>query len=209
MNEKNKVEISGVVESELEFNNTQYGESFYKMIISAERNSGIKDSISLLISERLINIRESHVGKFIKVKGEFRSHNLHEEDKSKLILYVFVREFEFVQDTNEQKVINHIELEGYICKKPVFRITPLGREVTDIIFAVNRIYGKSDYIPCICWGRNAKYIEHFNAGNHFKLSGRIQSRMYVKKDSEGNEENKIAYEVSINQLEVLGDKKCV
>lgn len=205
--ESNKVKISGIIETELKFNNKQHGESFYNMIISVERNSGVKDYISLLISERLINIRENYIGQHIIVTGQFRSYNLHSENKSKLILYVFVRELEFIQNTKTNEAINHIELEGYICKNPIFRTTPLGREIADILLAVNRPYGKSDYIPCICWGRNARYVDNFKVGDNVCIQGRIQSREYAKKISEQETEIKTAYEVSIISYELIFDEQ--
>ena len=197
--ENNKVEVSGIIESELEFNNVQCGESFYKMIISVERSSGLKDNIPLLISERIINIRENYIGKYMKITGVFRSYNFHEENKSRLILYVFVKEWEIIDESGN---INEVFLEGYICKEPVYRKTPLGREIADLLIAINRPYGKSDYIPCICWGRNARYVNSFKIGEHCAIWGRIQSREYIKK-TDDEMETKIAYEVSISKLECI------
>ena len=204
MNPKNKVEIDGIIESE--FNKKQYDESFYRMIISVERNSGMKDSIPLLISERIINIRENYIGKYMKIIGEFRSYNCHEEDKNKLILFVFVREWEIIDEPECRKPNNNIELEGYICKEPIYRKTPLGREIADLLLAVNRPYGKSDYIPCICWGRNARYAAGFEVGSRCTIWGRIQSREYMKKISEEEIETKIAYEISVSKLEYTEEK---
>lgn len=201
--EGNNVEISGVVETNLEFNNAQFGENFYKMMISVERNSGIKDYIPVLISDRLINVRENYCGKYISIIGQFRSYNEHDDKKSKLVLYVFAKEYEFI---NEHKGdVNHIELIGYICKEPIYRTTPLGREIADVLLAVNRQYGKSDYIPCICWGRNARYANNLCVGSHCKITGRIQSREYIKKFSDEITENKVAYEISVTQIEILND----
>lgn len=201
--EENNVKISGVVESNLEFNNTQFGENFYKMMVSVKRNSGIKDCIPVLISDRLINIRENYCGKFINIVGQFRSYNEHDDKRSKLVLYVFTKEYEFIDDYNGDA--NYIELNGYICKDPIYRMTPLGREIADMLLAVNRQYGKSDYIPCIAWGRNARYIKNLCVGTHCKIIGRIQSREYVKKFSDEMVENRIAYEISVSQIEVLND----
>lgn len=200
---ENSVKISGVIFSEPEFNNTQYGESFYKMMILTERNSGTNDLVPVLISDRLINIREKHYGKYINITGQFRSYNEHEEKKNKLILYVFVKECEFVDKHGEDDV-NYIELTGFICKEPVYRKTPLGREIADLLIAVNRPYGKSDYIPCICWGRNARFVSKLCVGSQCKIIGRIQSREYTKTSDEMIK-IKMAYEVSISQLEVFND----
>jgi single-stranded DNA-binding protein len=193
--EENNVRISGIVESNLEFNNTQFGENFYKMMVSVKRNSGIKDYIPVLISDRLINVRENYCGKFINIVGQFRSYNEHDDKRSKLVLYVFAKEYEFIDEHKED--INLIELTGYVCKDPIYRKTPLGREIADVLLAVNRQYCKSDYIPCICWGRNAKFVKDLETGAHIKLTGRIQSRNYNK-----NDEIKTAYEMSVNLLEV-------
>ena len=140
-----------------------------------------------------------------KVSGQFRSYNRHEEQKNRLILSVFVREVSFVEDEIEGAKTNSILLDGYICKAPIYRKTPLGREIADLLLAVNRPYGKSDYIPCICWGRNARYAAGFDVGTHIQVLGRIQSREYVKKLSETETEKRVAYEVSVSKLECLED----
>ena len=137
------------------------------------------------------------------MSGQFRSYNRHEEKKNRLVLSVFVRELEFAEEEPESSRTNQIFLEGYICKMPVYRKTPLGREIADLLVAVNRPYGKSDYIPCICWGRNARYASGFEVGAHIQLWGRIQSREYTKKISEEEIERRIAYEVSVSKLEFI------
>lgn len=139
------------------------------------------------------------------VSGQFRSYNRHEEQKNRLVLSVFVREVEFVEEEMDGAKTNSILLDGYICKAPVYRKTPLGREIADLLLAVNRPYGKSDYIPCICWGRNARYASGFEVGAHVQVLGRIQSREYIKKISEIETEKRIAYEVSVSKLEYMED----
>ena len=134
---------------------------------------------------------------------QFRSYNRHEEQKNRLVLSVFAREIEFIEEEPDGAKTNHILLEGYMCKKPVYRKTPLGREIADLLLAVNRPYGKSDYIPCICWGRNARYASGFEVGEHVRILGRIQSREYVKKLSETETETRTAYEVSVSKLECI------
>ena len=101
---------------------------------------------------------------------------------------------------------NQIFLDGFICKKPVYRMTPLGREIADILLAVNRAYGKSDYIPCICWGRNARYAGSLEVGGHIQLWGRIQSRQYQKRVSEDEVVNRVAYEISVSKIECIEDE---
>ena len=199
--ENNIVKIQGTIESEFKFNNSQLGENFYLTTISVVRNSGIKDYIPILISDRIINVKENHCEKYISIIGQFRSHNIHNEDKNKLLLYVFVKEYEFIDKIKEDD-LNCIEITGFVCKPPVYRKTPLGREIADLLIAVNRQYGKSDYIPCISWGRNAKYTRGFHVGDCYKIIGRIQSREYAKKISDEITETRIAYEVSITRLEI-------
>ena len=156
-----------------------------------------------MVSERLLNVEEDYKGMSIMVQGQFRSYNRHEERKNRLVLSVFAREIEFVDETPESSKTNQIYLDGYICKEPVYRKTPLGREIADLLLAVNRPYGKSDYIPCICWGRNARFASNFTVGTRCEIWGRIQSREYMKRLSEDDAEKRIAYEVSVSKLELM------
>ena len=154
----------------------------------------------MMISERLIDVNAEYIGQIIYVTGQFRSFNRHEEKKNRLVLSVFVRELEFLEELQEDMKSNQIFLDGYICKEPIYRKTPLGREIADLLIAVNRSYGKSDYIPCICWGRNARFASGFEVGGHVQVWGRIQSREYVKKISELETEKRVAYEVSVSKV---------
>lgn len=209
--ENNIVKINGTIESEFKLNHSQLGENFYLATISVMRNSGVKDYIPILISDRIINVREDHSKKYISIVGQFRSHNEHNVDKSKLFLYVFVKEYE-LSDQKKEDDLNYIEITGFVCKPPVYRKTPLGREIADLLIAVNRSYGKSDYIPCITWGRNAKYTKGFHVGDNYNIIGRIQSREYVKKLPNEVIETRVAYEVSITRLEYQdhsGGELCV
>lgn len=182
-----------------------FGEGFYYLYIKVERLSESYDIIPLMISERLLDVEQDYRGKVIEVLGQFRSYNRHEANHNRLVLSVFAREVNISQAENADIKPNHIYLAGYICKNPVYRKTPLGREIADLLVAVNRPYGKSDYIPCICWGRNARYAEKFQVGEHIQLWGRIQSREYQKKISETESERRIAYEVSVSKLECMDD----
>lgn len=173
--------------------------------VLVKRLSNSDDRIPLMISERLIDVTQDYEGEYIMVSGQFRSYNRHEEQKNRLVLSVFVREVEFVEEEMDGAKTNSILLDGYICKAPVYRKTPLGREIADLLLAVNRPYGKSDYIPCICWGRNARYASGFEVGAHVQVLGRIQSREYIKKISEIETEKRIAYEVSVSKLEYMED----
>lgn len=201
--ENNQVIMAGEIVSEFVFSHEVFGEGFYMLEISVRRLSNSYDVIPLMISERLIDVTRDYRGETIAVSGQFRSYNRHEEKKNRLVLSVFVRELEFVEEEPESSRTNQIFLEGYICKMPVYRKTPLGREIADLLVAVNRPYGKSDYIPCICWGRNARYASGFEVGAHIQLWGRIQSREYTKKVSEEEIERRIAYEVSVSKLEFI------
>ena len=201
--ENNQVTMIGEIVSEFEFSHEVYGEGFYLVDISVSRLSDSVDYIPLMVSERLVDVTQSYIGETISVSGQFRSYNRHEEKKNRLILSVFVRELEFVDEIEDDIKSNQIYLDGYICKEPIYRKTPLGREIADFLVAVNRSYGKSDYIPCICWGRNARYASSFEVGSHVEVYGRIQSREYIKKIGEEQTEKRVAYEVSVNKIEFL------
>ena len=202
MNENNKATVMGEIVGTFTFSHEIYGEGFYMIDLLVPRLSDSADLIPLMVSERLINVNENYEGMKVKVSGQFRSYNRHEERKNKLVLSVFVREWEFIDEIERSEMTNHIELDGFICKEPIYRKTPLGREIADILLAVNRPYGKSDYIPCISWGRNARFPNDFEVGSRCRIIGRIQSREYMKKISEDQVEKRIAYEVSVSKLEI-------
>lgn len=191
----------GKIASSFTFSHQVFGEGFYLVDILVKRLSDSEDRIPLMVSERLVDVTQDYEGEYIMVQGQFRSYNRHEEKKNRLVLSVFVRELSFVEEADDSIKTNQIFLDGYICKPPVYRKTPLGREIADLLLAVNRPYGKSDYIPCICWGRNARYASAFEVGGHVLLWGRIQSREYIKKLGENETEKRTAYEVSVSKLE--------
>ena len=199
--ENNQVSIMGKIASSFTFSHQVFGEGFYLVDILVKRLSDSEDRIPLMVSERLVDVSQDYEGEYIMVQGQFRSYNRHEEKKNRLVLSVFVRELSFVEEADDSIKTNQIFLDGYICKPPVYRKTPLGREIADLLLAVNRPYGKSDYIPCICWGRNARYASAFEVGGHVLLWGRIQSREYMKKLGENETEKRTAYEVSVSKLE--------
>ncbi|HHW32222.1 MAG TPA: single-stranded DNA-binding protein [Clostridiaceae bacterium] len=200
--ENNMVTISGKIVTDLEFSHEVYGEGFYKFILEVPRLSDFCDNIPVTISERLITSEKPEIGKYVEIEGQFRSYNSFTSEGNKLILTVFAREVTFLEGEGNIRNPNQIFLNGYICKKPVYRTTPFGREITDILLAVNRPYNKSDYIPCIAWGRNARYSETLSVGDNVKVWGRIQSRTYQKKLDTGEILTKTAYEVSISKMEV-------
>lgn len=204
--DNNIVKVGGKVVSELEFSHEIYEEKFYRFYIETKRMSEYSDKLPIIISERIINIEEIKVGNIIVVEGQLRSYNQMIDGRSKLVLSIFAKDFEKTED-ERVLTLNDATFIGYICKKPVYRKTPLGREIADVLLAVNRTYKKSDYIPCILWGRNAKYCEQVEIGDMIKLNGRIQSRNYEKKQEDGTTISKIAYEVSVSRLSIKRKKE--
>lgn len=206
--ENNKVCIIGEIVSEFTYSHEVFGEGFYIADVSVNRLSDMVDVIPLMISERLVDVTKDYRGMKIEVAGQFRSYNRHEGLKNKLVLSIFVRELRFLEDwemPEEQSKANQIFLDGFVCKPPIYRKTPLGREIADILVAVNRPYGKSDYIPCIAWGRNARFAGGLEVGSHLQVCGRVQSREYTKKVGEDEIEKRIAYEVSVSKIDMVDE----
>ena len=201
--ENNGVTVMGEIISEFTFSHEVFGEGFYMVDVKVKRLSDSYDIIQVMVSERLLDTEMDYRGMYICVNGQFRSYNRHEEKKNKLILSVFAREVDFLDEMEDGIRSNQVYLDGYICKEPIYRKTPLGREIADVLLAVNRPYGKSDYIPCICWGRNARYASSFQVGERCVLWGRIQSREYMKRIDEENSEKRVAFEVSVSKLELV------
>ena len=197
--ESNVVELCGVVLSELRFSHKTYGEIFYTFVLGIERRSGYIDEINIMVSERLIFDNPPREGDFVEIKGQIRTYNEIVDEKNKLNVVVFAKEI--YQSENFGYNENYIYLEGFLCKEPLKRTSPLGREICDMMLAVNRMYNKSDYIPCIAWGRNAGYAEKLGVGTKLALEGRIQSREYKKKLDDGTAEMRKAFEVSVVKLE--------
>ncbi len=208
--ENNYLTLVGKVTGEKRFSHEIYGERFFVFNLSIARLSGNADIIPITVSERLINEDTLQEGKCLLVKGQFRSYNSYENEKNRLILTVFAKDLKEIEEFEEENemvkkdiITNEVVLIGYICKRPIYRQTPFGREISDLLLAVNRAYNKSDYIPCIAWGRNARFCQNLDIGVQVKLVGRVQSRSYEKKHEDGTIENRIAYEVSIGSLEVI------
>ena len=198
----NLAEVCGVVDDELQFNHEIFGESFYTFTLKIPRLSGTSDRIKVMVSDRLLSELELNVGDFVEITGQFRSYNSYENGDNKLILTVFAKDITLSED-EVSKNPNSLFLNGYVCKEPVYRTTPFGREITDLLLAVNRTYNKSDYIPVIAWGRNARYCKGFHVGDNVKVWGRIQSRDYQKRLSDEEVITKTAYEVSVSKLELV------
>lgn len=198
--ENNKVNIAGVICSDFKYSHTLCGEKFYIAHLEVERTSGKSDIIPIMVSDRMIKI-EDLTGVSVEILGQFRSYNKHIDGKSKLLLTVFALEIEVMENFMYNN--NNVELIGYLCKEPIYRKTPLGREIVDILLAVNRQCRKTDYIPCICWGRNARYVGDLSVGTKISIAGRIQSRTFLKKIDEETTEERVAYELSASKVEVV------
>ena len=223
--ENNCVTLIGKVASDKRLSHETFGEKFYLFDLEVMRLSDIADIIPITVSERLLTDFDLSIGNQIIVDGQFRSYNNYENEKNRLVLTVFakdIQEYDKVkeqEETTEQEdeenegtekkgeVTNEIVLIGYICKKPIYRQTPFGREIADILLAVNRAYNKSDYIPCIAWGRNARFCQNIEVGTEIKITGRIQSRTYEKKFEDGTSETRVAYEISIASMEVIEENE--
>ena len=207
--ENNHLVLVGKVTSDKRFSHEIYGEKFYIFDLAVPRLSGNADIIPITVSERLLSINDLAIDAKITVEGQFRSYNSYENEKNRLVLTVFAKDIQFMEDQSEEievskdVVSNEVILNGYICKKPIYRQTPFGREISDLLLAVNRAYNKSDYIPCIAWGRNARFCENIPVGTEVKIVGRVQSRTYEKKYEDGTVETKVAYEVSVSSLEIV------
>lgn len=215
--ENNYLTLVGKVTGEKKFSHEIYGESFYIFNLEVARLSGNSDIIPITISERLLQEDTLQEGKKLLIKGQFRSYNSYENEKNRLILTVFAKDLKEIEETETEvdeenemvkkdTITNEVVLVGFICKKPIYRQTPFGREISDILLAVNRAYNKSDYIPCIAWGRNARFCQNLEVGTQVKIVGRVQSRSYEKKHEDGTVENRVAYEVSVGSLEVIEEK---
>ena len=213
--DNNHLTLMGKVTSEKRFSHEIYGECFYIFDMEIPRLSDISDIIPVTISERLILDDKLTIGANILIRGQFRSYNIYENEKNKLILTVFAKDIFYEDEIEEQlqgedskePVSNEVVLTGYICKKPIYRQTPFGREISDLLLAVNRAYNKSDYIPAIAWGRTARFCQNLEVGTEVRVIGRVQSRTYEKKFEDGTAITKVAYEVSIGSLEIIEEKE--
>lgn len=200
----NNVELWGKIKTNPEYSHTVVGENFYEFLLEVPRLSDSSDIIPITISEKLFTKDSIKVDTLIALSGQFRSYNKLIDGKSKLMLTVFVRE---IINVDANKNPNIITLKGFLCKEPIFRTTPFKREICDILLAVNRAYNKSDYIPCIAWGRNARFVKNLPVGTKLEIEGRIQSRVYQKKVNEEEVVNKTAYEISISKVSVLENEQ--
>ena len=201
----NEVKVVGKVVGEIEFSHKVYGEGFYTFDIEVPRLSDSVDILPVTISERLLPDVGDILDRTVEILGQFRSYNQYDEGRNRLILTIFVLELKVIEESEGYKNKNSICLNGYVCKDPIYRTTPFGREITDLLIAVNRSYHKSDYIPCISWGRNARYAQHLETGDNIMIWGRIQSRSYQKKLESGEVLTRVAYEMSISKMEIIDE----
>lgn len=209
--ENNHLVLVGKVTSDKTYSHEIYGEKFYIFDLEVPRLSKAIDVIPITVSERLLTNLNLEIGKKLAVEGQFRSYNSYQNERNKLILTVFAKDIIEVVDNEEEQedeekketVTNEVILSGYVCKKPIYRQTPFDREIADLLLAVNRAYNKSDYIPCIAWGRNARFCQNLEVGTEVKIVGRVQSRKYEKKFEDGTSEVRVAYEVSISSMEII------
>lgn len=203
----NQALVTGVITTDFAFNHEIYAEKFYTFTLSVPRLSGTDDTVQVMISERLLSGEEFTIGDHVDIEGQFRSYNSYEQNgENRLVLTIFAKDIKKNTDERHHNP-NTLFLNGYICKPPIYRTTPFGREITDLLVAVNRSYNKSDYIPVIAWGRNARYAKTLNVGDNVRVWGRIQSRCYQKRISEDEVITKTAYEVSVNRMELAHDEE--
>lgn len=196
---KNQVTLVGAISSQFTYDHELYGEKYYRITVTVTRDSGTDDVLPVIVSERLININEYNLNDCLLIKGQYRTYNVHTDHKIKLMLFIFATE---ITSLSYKDNYNEIYLEGYVNSPPVYRRTPLGREITDLILNVPRAYGKSDRIPCVCWGKSAKYVSKLETGDYIRVAGRVQSREYTK-----DGETMTAYEVSVNLVEIIDDQE--
>lgn len=198
----NRAELRGIVEEEPVFSHEIFGEKFYLFILCSPRLSGVGDRIRVIVSERIMADCCIKKGFRLSVTGQFRSYNSCDGNASHLVLSVFAWDIAELCEEAYEGAANSLYLNGYVCKEPVYRTTPFGREICDILLAVNRTYNKSDYIPVIAWGRNARFLRHATVGSNIKVWGRIQSRTYQKRLDDDEMVEKTAYEVSVGRLQM-------
>lgn len=199
MNDSNRAFLVGEIGSPFFYDHEIQGEKFYRFEVLSKRSSGTTDRVPVVISGKLLDTSNDYTGERVSISGQFRTHNEIIDGERKVKMFLFPNSIDF----GNGKDANIVFFDGYICKNPIYRKTPKGRYITDLIVAVNRKYGKSDYIHCVCWGRDAAYVSRKEVGTHIQLIGRIQSREYLKKLDDGTQETRTTYEVSVNGIGVV------
>jgi len=195
----NSAVLSGIVNTIPKYSHDIYGEKFYTFELAVKRKSGVYDHLPVMFSDRICTADSVRIGDNLAIEGQYRSYNNFHSEGNRLLLYVFVQNLSW-ENGQPAVFFNSLVLKGYICKPVIYRKTPLGREISDLLLAVNRSFQKSDYIPCITWGRNARYASTLGVGSRLSIEGRIQSREYTKATPEGTVK-RTAYEVSVIKLE--------
>ena len=190
----------GCVLSEPVFSHENHGEDYFRIMLQIARLSGSADTLPLLVSRTQLEQTPVFAGERLAAEGEVRSFNNRSGVGSKLVLTVFVRTLRSAQA--DEPDCNRLTLQGTLCRAPIYRRTPLGREICDLTLAVNRRYGRADYLPCICWGTVARNCAERAVGDELRLEGRFQSRSYVKKLGEQSV-SRTAYEVSAMSVQLL------
>lgn len=196
----NTVEIIGLLQNGLYLSHEKMDEKFYAGTIKVKRLSGAEDLLPVTVPGRLYEQAKAIEDVPIQITGQLRTHNKIIDGKGRLFVTVFAQS---VAEAKES-TLNEVQLTGTICKLPTYRVTPFGREICDMMLAVNRGFGKSDYIPCITWGGNAQRAATLRIGDRITISGRVQSREYQKKLNADNSITRIAYEVSVFKLGLEG-----
>lgn len=193
----NYLHLSGILTEAPSYGHEVFGEKFYYATLSVPRLSGAEDLLPITLSERLMEGVNLEVGAPLCLEGQLRSYNKVVEGAGRLLITGFAQR---LLDPDTEENPNQVHLTGALCKLPSYRTTPFGREIADLMLAVNRAYGKSDYIPCITWGRTARFASHLKVGDKVTLLGRFQSRAYQKQLADGTVIGKTAYEVSVSRL---------
>lgn len=199
----NTLRLTGQIVDTPQVGHEAFGEKFYYLTFGVPRLSGTQDLLPVTISERLLEEGELTQGATLSIEGQVRSYNKIIEGAGRLLITAFAQK---LLPVDEKENPNQVHLTGTLCKMPAYRTTPFGREIADLMLAVNRAYGKSDYIPCITWGRSARFASRLKVGDHIRLSGRLQSRTYQKQLPDGTVTEKTAYEVSVGHLEVVSEE---
>ena len=194
----NSIELAGVLGDKIELSHTVYGEKFYSCFLDIKRLSNRTDSVPVTIPEKLLVQHRIKSGDCMRMEGQLRSYNyylkvddLSSNKKSRLVVTAFCKSI-----LPYEEDVNSVQLDGFVCKPPIYRVTPFGKHICDLLVAVNRSYSKSDYIPVIYWGENAKRASSLTVSSNIRVSGRLQSREYEKRKDDGDITVKTTYEVS-------------
>ena len=194
----NAITLRGMLRNLPEFSHENHGKNFYRFSLEVPRLSGTVDVLPVITNEALLNELDLSGGSMLTVCGQVRSHNIRENGIRRLMIFVFATGIV----AEEGDPINEVTVSGPLCKEPIYRRTPLGREICDVMLAVPRIFRRADYLPCILWGRTAQELSECHVRDRVQIFGRLQSRPYTKLTEEGPVE-RIAYEISALTADIL------